>query len=158
MLFPLAIMWSPIKHSLLVRRLGKNPIPTTKALLSFPQKMKSKLAGQWAQTSKNFTCGMTCCLVLQLPTAFSLWASGTHLCFVQILGIYKERLQHEGFRLKPEKRCFLQGASEVGVHGSNPTKAPRLLGLYLIKLRLAAPFRMGAKTAHADTGWVPGLS
>lgn len=110
-------------------------IPTIKALLSFPQKMKSKLAGQWAETSKEFTCGsqkvvgqallggwwwqsvpwqslpgMTCCLVLQLPTAFSPWASGTGLYFVQIFGIYKERLQHKGLMLKPEKWWLLQGA------------------------------------------------
>lgn len=160
-------MWSPIKHSLLVRRLGKNPHNQSSAFLSPKDEEQASrsvgtniqkfhlwqsrsdwkvvLGGWWWQSDPwQSLPAVTRCLFPQLPTAFSLWASGTRLYFVQILGIHKERLQHEGFRLKPEKQCLLQGASGLGVHGSIPTRAPRLPGLYHIKLRLAAPCRMGA--------------
>lgn len=178
-------MWSPIKHSLLVRRLGKNPNSQSSAFLSTKdEEQAGRSVGRniqeihlW-QSESDWTrhAGMVvavCPLAVPswhdllpgLPAAHCLFPLGFWHRFILCSNIrnIKRKITAQKFRLKPEKLCLLQGALpataiRVGCPMALfPSRLPDPLGCTLSSWGLRHPVGWVLKPAHADTGWVPGL-
>lgn len=179
-------MWSPIKHSLLVRRLGKNPHDQSSAFLSpKDEEQAGRSVGRniqrihlW-QSKSGWTspAGRVVVAVCPLevpswhdllpcpPTAHCLFPLGFWHRFILCSNIWNIQRKIAAQRSYVETREMVASSRSIAhlchqswvSHGSVPTKAPRPLGLYLVKLGLAAPCWMGLRPAHADTGWIPGL-